>query len=106
MATRKSIFIVGFFFTLIALQSMTVTAQAEHNCFLYLHRNFLYNEGLSCAGAIVYNTTEDVDCIPLCRSFDASAGISCAEILYVGTRAVCACFTGCDPREENIGPNF
>ncbi|KAI3925187.1 hypothetical protein MKW92_024026 [Papaver armeniacum] len=106
MATTKSISIVGFFFTLIALQSMNVTAQAEHNCFLYYHPNGLYNEGLSCSGIIVRNTTEDVDCISWCKSFDASVGISCAQILLLGTRSVCACFTGCDPREEFIGPSF
>ncbi|KAI3891791.1 hypothetical protein MKX03_020929 [Papaver bracteatum] len=110
MATKKSISLIGLLFTLIALQSMNVTAQV-HNCFTeYRPYTPWYENGLVCAGSIVrwrYSPDVQGDCLDWCKSFGTSVGILCAQMNIDDNRNVyCACYSECDPREETLGPLF
>ncbi|KAI3891792.1 hypothetical protein MKX03_020930 [Papaver bracteatum] len=112
MATKKVISIIGFFFALMALQSMNVTA-AYHNCFArYNPHHPWYSDGLSCVGSLMrwrYSPTDDVkgDCIDWCKSFDASVGIACAQMNDDELNKIyCACYSECHPDEEAQGPTF
>ncbi|KAI3891790.1 hypothetical protein MKX03_020928 [Papaver bracteatum] len=106
MATTKNIYVICFFFTLIALQSMIVTAQL-HSCFpSYV---WYEHDGFTCVGSLMrwrYSPTDDVhgDCIDWCKSFDASVGIGCAQInIYENHKIYCACYEACDPTGDYGG---
>ncbi|MCL7021430.1 hypothetical protein MKW94_015041, partial [Papaver nudicaule] len=85
MATKQNISTIVFFSTLIALQSMNLTAQL-HSCLeIYSPYRPWADGGHSCEGALMrwrYSPTDDVrgDCIDWCKTFDASIGISCAQM--------------------------
>ncbi|MCL7024328.1 hypothetical protein MKW94_000356 [Papaver nudicaule] len=112
MATKQNISTIVFFFALLALQSMIVTAQM-HSCFtMYRPYTPWVEGGFTCVGSLMrwrYSPTDDVegDCIDWCKTFDANVGISCAQMnVDEDHKIYCACYEKCDPHEESAGPAF